>query len=163
MNVREYIKSASFKGIVVGICLAIILLIILQVGIAIGERRARFANHFGESFERNFRSPQDGGFMHRKLPGGSDMPGGHGAVGKIVSVALPQIIVAGPDNLEKTVIVSSSTEIREFRNTVQSNELKVGDFIVALGVPNDKGEVEAKLIRLLPPPPDMELKSKSSR
>lgn len=163
MNIKEYIKSSSFKGILIGICVAIIALIILQAGITIGERRAKFAGRFGDSFERNFRNPREGGFMRGTMPGGSDMPGGHGAVGQIVSIALPQIVVAGPDNLEKTVKISDSTEIREFRNTVQADKLKVGDFIVVLGIPNTTGEVDAKLVRLLPPPPNIKSNNKHVR
>lgn len=163
MNIQEYIKSSSFKGILTGICIAIVALIIFQAGIAIGERKATFAGRFGDSFERNFRKPGDDGFMQRRLPGGSDMPGGHGAVGQIVSVALPQIVVSGPDNLEKTVLINDSTEIREFRDTVQADKLKVGDFIVVLGSPNDSGQVEAKLVRLMPPPPGAKPDSKPIR
>ncbi len=152
MNIQAYIKSASFKGILIGLCIAIAALIIFQAGITVGERRSTFARHFGDSFERNFRNPRDDGFARRKLPGGSDMPGGHGAVGEIVSIALPQIIVAGQDKFEKTVVVGGSTEIREFRDTLKADELKVGNFIIVLGSPNDNGEIEAKLIRLLPSP-----------
>ena len=57
-------------------------------------------------------------------------------------------------NLEKTVVVTELTEIREFRDTIQVSELTVGDFIVVLGTPNEEGQVEAKLIRTVPPPPD---------
>lgn len=155
MNIKEYIQSQSFKGILIGIFIAIIALVIFQSGVAVGERKASFAHRFGDNFERNFRDPQGGGFMPRGFPGGADMPGGHGAVGKIVSINLPLIVVAGPDNLEKTVVVGDATEIREFRDTIQASELTVGDFIIVLGTPNDQGQVDAKLIRLAPPPPDM--------
>ena len=153
MNIKEYIQSQSFKGVIIGLCIAIMVLIIFQAGIAVGERRSSFAHRFGDNFERNFKDPRGGGFMPRGFSGG-DMPGGHGAVGEIISVTLPNIIVSGPDNLEKTVVVNDSTEIREFRNTLKASDLKVGEFIVVLGSPNDSGQVEAKLIRLVPPPPD---------
>ena len=82
------------------------------------------------------------------------MPGGHGAAGKIVSIALPLIVVAGPDNLEKTLVIDEDTEIREFQNTITKDKLQVGDFIIVLGTPNEAGEIEAKLIRLAPVPQD---------
>jgi hypothetical protein len=91
--------------------------------------------------------------------GFANMPLGHGAVGKIVSISLPLVVVAGPDNLEKTVVITDGTEIREFRETVSSDQLQIGDFIIVLGSPNDEGQVEAKLIRLAPPPPDMPFNS----
>ena len=153
INIKEYIKSQSFKGTIVGILITIVILIIFQAGIAVGERRASFAQRFGDNFEKNFRDPRDGGFMQMGIPLGTDMPGGHGAVGEIVSVSLPFVVVAGPDNLEKTIVVTDTTEIREFRNTIEVSELMVGDFVIVLGTPNDEGQVEAKLIRLAPPPP----------
>lgn len=93
--------------------------------------------------------------MRRGMPGGANMPGGHGAVGEIVSISLPLVVVAGPDNLEKTVVVEENTEIREFRDNITADKLEVGDFIIVLGAPNNEGQVEAKLIRLAPPPPEM--------
>lgn len=155
MNIKEYIQSQSFKGILIGIFIAIIALVIFQSGVAIGERKASFAHRFGDNFERNFRDPRGGAFMQRGLPGGANMPGGHGAVGEIVSINLPLVVVAGPDNLEKTVVITDTTEIREFRDTLKSDQLSIGDFIIVLGTPNDQGQVDAKLIRLAPPPPDM--------
>jgi hypothetical protein len=154
MNIKDYIQSQSFKGVLVGIFIVIIALVIFQSGVAVGERKAVFAHRFGDNFERNFRNPQ-GEFMQLGMPGGMDMPGGHGAVGKIVSISLPLLVVAGPDNLEKTVVVGGDTEIREFRETITADKLEIGDFIIVLGVPNDEGQVDAKLIRLAPPPPDM--------
>ena len=154
MNIKEFIQSGVFKGILIGIFIAIIMFIIFQAGVVVGERKASFAHKFGENFERNFKNPRAIGFMQKGIPGDVDMPSPHGAVGEIVSIALPLIVVAGPDNLEKTVVVTELTEIREFRDTIQVSELTVGDFIVVLGTPNEEGQVEAKLIRTVPPPPD---------
>lgn len=154
MNIKDYIQSQSFKGVLIGILIAIIALVIFQSGVAVGVRKASFAHRFGDNFERNFRDPR-GEFMQRGLPGGMNTPGGHGAVGKIVSISLPLVVVAGPDNLEKTVVIGSDTEIREFRDSITIDKLEVGDFIIVLGAPNDEGQVDAKLIRLAPPPPDM--------
>lgn len=163
MNIKEYIQSQSFRGILIGIFIAIVAFIIFQSGVAVGERKASFAHRFGDNFERNFKDPRGGGFMQRGMPLGAEMPGGHGAVGKIVSINLPLIVVAGPDNLEKTVVVSDTTEIREFRDTLKSDQLSVGDFIIVLGTPNGEGQVDAKLIRLAPPPPDMRADNESTQ
>ena len=155
MNIKEYIKSQSFKGILIGIFIVITILVIFQAGVVVGGRKASFAHRFGDNFERNFRDPRGGGLMPKGMPLGTDTPGGHGAVGQIVSIALPHVVVAGPDNLEKTIIISTDTRIREFRSELTPNDLEVGDFIIVLGTPNDEGQVEAKLIRLAPPPPQL--------
>jgi len=48
------------------------------------------------------------------------LPGGHGAVGEIISINLPQIIINGPDNLEKIILISASTTIRQFQENIQA-------------------------------------------
>jgi hypothetical protein len=163
MNIKEYIQSKVFKGILTGIFIAIIALVIFQAGVAVGNRKASFAHRFGDNFERNFRDPRGGGFMKMGFPGGADKPSGHGAAGEIVSIALPLVVVAGPDNLEKVVVVTDTTQVRKFQENIEVNELAVGDFIVVLGTPNNEGQVDAKLIRLAPPPPDMRSKKESAQ
>jgi len=153
MNIKEYIKSESFRGILIGLVMAIVALVIFQAGIAIGERKASFAHRFGDNFERNFRDPRGGGFLNMRGGPGGDMPGGHGAVGEIVSIALPTVVVAGPDNLEKTVVIGKDTLIRQFQYEATETQLEEGDFIVVLGNPNEEGQIEARLIRVVPPPP----------
>jgi hypothetical protein len=43
--------------------------------------------------------------------------------------------------------------IERLRETVKISDLKVDDFVVVIGEPNDSGQIEAKFIRLLPPAP----------
>jgi hypothetical protein len=150
MKLEDIHQSKIVREIVIGIGVIILVLCILFVGINIGEHRARFAGQFGDNFERNFLGPRDG-MMGGGYFGGM-MPGGHGAIGEIISLNLPQLIVTGPDNLEKTVLISTSTIIRQFQTNIQSSELKVGDFVVVLGNPNENGQIEAKLIRVMPNP-----------
>ena len=57
-----------------------------------------------------------------------------------------------PENTEKVVRIESDTVIRKLRDTIQLSDLQVGDMIVAIGSPGDNGEIDAKLIRDLPPP-----------
>ncbi|HBD24437.1 MAG: hypothetical protein A2566_01440 [Candidatus Zambryskibacteria bacterium RIFOXYD1_FULL_40_13] len=154
MNIKNFIQSRVFRGILIGLAIAVAILVIFQAGVFIGYRKATFGHHFGDNFERNFKDPKGMSFGFRGGPAGMGMPGGHGAAGKIVSIALPLIVVAGPDNLEKTLVIDEDTEIREFQNTITKDKLQVGDFIIVLGTPNEAGEIEAKLIRLAPVPQD---------
>ena len=151
MSIKEFIQSPIFRGVIIGVVLAIVVLVIFQAGVIVGERRSDFAHRFGDSFEENFRGPE-GVMAFRGVPGHGPLPSAHGAVGKIISVALPNVLVAGPDNLEKTVVIRSETVIREFQTERLASDLNVGDHIVAFGEPNEEGQIEAKLVRLLPPP-----------
>ncbi|MFA6897827.1 MAG: hypothetical protein WC250_00240, partial [Candidatus Paceibacterota bacterium] len=98
---------------------------------------------FGERGGRSFGMPMmRGGFFEA-----------HGATGKIVSIKLPTLVVASPDSVEKVVLVGDNTEIRRFRDVIKAIDLKVDDVVVVVGSPNDSSQIEARLIRVLPPPP----------
>lgn len=146
MDLKNISESKKVRNIIITIGIIIVVLSILFVGMNIGEHRARFASEFGNNYERNFVGPINmmGGNFGRM------MPNGNGAVGKIVSLNLPQIVVSGPDNLEKTVIISASTTIREFQQNLKNTDLKVGDSVIVIGNPNTTGQIEAGLIRVMP-------------
>ena len=151
MNLKTLARSRSFQGVLIGILITVLALVIFQAGVAVGQHRAGFAGHLGDSYERNLVAPRVGGdlpFDRLKQP----PLGGHGAAGEVVSVSLPTFVVAGPDKVEKTVVVSDDTLYREYRDESRVDDLAVGSFVVVLGDPNDSGEIEAKLIRFLPPP-----------
>lgn len=136
-----------------GIAMSVVALIIFQAGQATGFRKAKFAGNFGNNFERNFMGPERG--MMDKIESksfGRIMLGGHGAVGEITSLSLPQIVVLGPDNIEKIVVLSSTTQIHEFSEVKEPSDLKIGVSVVILGSPNESGQIEAKLIRIMPTP-----------
>ncbi len=152
MNIKNFIQSQSFRGILIGLAIAIVALIIFQTGVSVGYRKATFGHRLGDNFERNFKDPRGVNFGFPGGPNAMNMPSSYGAVGEIVSIALPLIVVAGPDNLEKTLIINEDTEIREFRDTITKDKLEVGNFVIVLGTPNDSGQIEAKLIRLAPAP-----------
>jgi hypothetical protein len=150
MDSKNIHESKTVRTVVITISIVIIMLILLFVGMNIGTHRARFAGQFGQNYERNFMGPRGGmmgGFFDNER-----LPGGHGVIGEILSINLPQIIITGPDNLEKTVLVSTSTVIRQFQTNITSSELKIGDFVVIIGNPNNNGQVEARLVRVMPSP-----------
>lgn len=138
-------RSRTTIAILAAVALA---LLIFQAGVMAGYHKARFGMGYGDSFHREFIDP------HRSDMGkgffGEGIPGGHGAVGEIISINLPQFVVAGSDNLEKTIRIASTTHIREFQNELPASGLMVGSTVVVLGVPNTNGQIDAKLVRVLP-------------
>lgn len=151
MDLKNIHQSKTIRGILIGLAVAVILLIVFQAGQAIGYRKARFAGNFGNNFERNFLGSRSGGI---KMNFNGGIPGGHGAAGEIISIDLPQIIISGPDKLEKTILIGTSTLIRRFQGDIKVSDLQQGEFVVVLGNPNDAGQIEAKLIRIMPAPLD---------
>jgi hypothetical protein len=87
------------------------------------------------------------GNMHNRfdLP-----PGGHGAVGKVLSVSLPNFVVIGNDNLEKVITVTNETLVRKFREEATTADITVGMSVAVLGDPNESGVIQAKFIRVMP-------------
>lgn len=158
MDLKNIHESKVMRGVLAGIGVSIIALLIFQAGQVTGYRKARFVGNFGNNFEKNFIDPR-GGKMKAMLEGGG--PSGHGAVGEIMAVNLPRLVVVGSDNIEKTVVLSTSTRVHQFREEVGEDQLKIGSFVVVLGSPNNEGQIEAKLIRLLPAPNDEFMRRRS--
>ncbi len=147
MELKDLHQSKTFRGILIGICTVIIALVIFQMGIFVGERKAAFSYRFNDNYHRNFTGPRRGFGMNLM---GDDLPNEHGADGRIVRVSLPTFVVADTDSVEKVVVIDKDTIIRRFQNTVTGSDIKVGDNTVVIGIPNDTGQIVAKLIRLLP-------------
>lgn len=130
----------------------VLLLIVFQAGVHVGYHKAAFSYSFGDNYYRNFGERHDG-----RGPFGMEkerFSEAHGALGKIISITASTLIVEDKDNIEKIIIVNDDTTIKRFRDNATIGDLKVSDFIVVIGSPNDQSQIEAKLIRILPPPPD---------
>lgn len=151
-NIKKIKENVEKFGIVKLIIILIVIITIFQAGIFVGYHKARFYNSIGGNYYKPLHDKRGGNNMMQNF----DLPGGHGAVGKIVSINLPNIVVASPDNIEKTINISNETIIRQSRNTIELKDLKIGEYVVVLGDFSnpDDGIINAKLIRLIPPPPD---------
>lgn len=108
----------------------IIAFALFQTGVFVGMHQARFMNRFGDNYMKN-------------------IPGGHGAIGKVISVASSTLVVSDA-NIEKIVTITSETKIARHRNTATTSDIKVGDSIVVIGEPDETGKVNARFIRLMP-------------
>lgn len=153
-NIKNLHKNKPVRVILATLLFVIIILTAFQAGMFVGYQKASFSNGLGKKYYKQaFEGDKRGGpfdFL------GQDLPGGSGATGKIIRIDLPSnsILVATPDNIEKTIRVNDETLIRKFRNKISIKDLNVGEQIIALGSPDYKGEIKAKLIRLVPPPPN---------
>jgi len=147
MDIKEIIKSKPY--IIAALTLAAIAIIVLifGAGMYIGFRKARFSYQWGENYHMNFGS-QRGGMMRDF--GGKDLIDSHGASGQIIKIDGSTVIVKGQDGIEKSVLVKDDTAIRRFREAIKLTDLKVNDYIVVIGSPNDSGQIEAKFLRIMP-------------
>ncbi len=140
----------DFKRIFFGIAGLIILLLVFGLGMAVGFKKANFSYQWGENYHRNFGGPRGGFFQDFA---GRDFVGSNGVFGQIIKIELPNLIVGGNNNTEKIIILKTDTVIRRLNETISPNDLKTDDYVTIIGSPNDAGQIEAKLIRIMPPPP----------
>ena len=157
-NIYEDIKSVlEGKGlfrILCGIGVVIIALLIFSAGTRVGFHKASFGRAWGENYNENFgMGRRNLGMMNFGNIGMMDyFPNAHGATGKIIKIELPNVIVQDRDNIEKVLLIDTDTKIQKGRDIILTTDLKIDDFIVVIGTPNEKGMIEAKLIRLIPSP-----------
>ncbi len=152
-HIKEVLKDSKIKKIIHILGYIIVALVIFQGGMFVGFNKAGFSYRTGEQYFRQMNGRPDDKFMGMNR---GDFENSHGATGKIISIKLPSVIISDKNGIEKTIIFSTSTtNIMKFKNSVKVDDLKVNDFITVIGNPNDKAEVEAKLIRIMPDPTNM--------
>ena len=150
-TIAEFFRSKLFAGIVLGVCTILIMLCIFEAGVMVGYHEASFSSRWGQNYERNF-----GGMG--MMPGLPDahLPNPDGTFGKIISVSTQAstttLVVNSAQNPEEKIIIGSDALVRDHQNTLSSAALSVGSYVVVLGAPNDQGEIEAKLVRVVPAP-----------
>ncbi|MDD5639232.1 MAG: hypothetical protein PHR47_00255 [Candidatus Pacebacteria bacterium] len=126
----------------------ILLLLAFGIGIIIGSKKADFSCNMDKNYGRNFGGPN--------IPGDLDGTFGnsHGIFGQIIKIEDDSIIIKDSNSTEKVISVKEDVPVKKFRDTIKLSDLKIDDRIVIIGSPNDNGEIEAKLIRFMPAPPN---------
>ena len=146
-EINDAIKASSVDiRTLVGI---LIVIIIFWAGIAVGYHKAQFSNNWHSHYAEQFTSKQS----PFSIPNDSDadnMPNPHGAFGQIISANLPLIIIKGPIEAEKTIVVTNTTVVRDVHDQVASTSLVAGQGVVVIGYPDEQGRVVASFIRILP-------------
>lgn len=149
-RLRRFIEAKPFETILVALFVLVILIAVFEAGVFFGMREARSSYRWGENYDRNFGGP-GGGFM----PSPGSLPNGHGAFGRIASTSLPTFIITDPVHPEEHITIGDDTVIRDGNTTVSSSALTVGTYVIIVGSPGEQGSIEAKLIRIMPAPPQM--------
>jgi hypothetical protein len=154
-HMKQALKESKIKKVICILGCILVALVIFQAGKFVGFEQAGFSFMTGEQYFRQMNGNPDNQFMGMNR---GDFENSHGSAGKIVSINLPAIIVSDKDAIEKTIIISTSTDIKQFKDSIKAEDLKINDFIIAIGNPNNNAEVEAKLIRVMPDPANMPLR-----
>ncbi|MFA6050041.1 MAG: hypothetical protein WC761_02485 [Candidatus Paceibacterota bacterium] len=149
MDLKDLHQSRTVRGILIGIIATLIVITIFQAGVFVGYRKAAFSFRMGDNYYKTFR-----GGEAMKVVGfdNGPIPGGHGAVGRIVRINLPELVIVSEGDIEKTVIIGSSTLIKRFDDNIPPQEIMTDDYAVILGSPDEEAKIIAKFVRLIPTP-----------
>ena len=150
MDINKILQSKKFKIVMSIIGSIIILLLVFSIGTIVGFKKANFSFRWAENYHRNFGGPRGGFFEDFS---GRDFIDANGTFGQIIKIDGSTLVIDGRDNTEKIVLIKDNTIINGFQNNLKLADLKVNDYIVVIGDPNNTGQIEAKLIRLMPAMP----------
>ncbi|HOX21678.1 MAG TPA: hypothetical protein PKZ02_01715 [Candidatus Paceibacterota bacterium] len=153
MDINKILQSKTFAGIIIAIIALAILLLGFKLGTVVGARKADFSCRWSDNYHQNFGGPQKG-FMQGL--GDRDFIEANGTFGQIIKIDGSTLVVKGRNDVEKIVLVSDTTVIKSFQDTIKTADLKVDSLVVIIGEPNAAGQIEAKLIRVMPPLPTQE-------
>lgn len=148
-QVKDFLKNTKTKKIIKILGFVVIALLIFQAGMFVGFKKASFSFKTGEQYFRQMSGKPNDRFMGINR---GDFGNSHGAIGKVVSIELPSIVISDKDGIEKTILISTSTSIKEAKNTIKDTDLQIDEFVTVIGDPNSNAEIEAKLIRIMPNP-----------
>lgn len=150
MNTDKIFQSKLFKGFLLGLLAFFLLGLVFKTGEMVGARKADFSYRWSDNYHKNFGGPKQGfmqGFRDR------DFIEANGVVGQIIKIASSTVAIKGRGDIEKIILINQDTVIKNLQETVFSESLKVDDMVVIIGEPNNQGQIEAKLIRVMPKPP----------
>jgi hypothetical protein len=142
---ETWIRGEQFRWVALIVIAVLALFMAFEAGSAFGFHRASYSYHLEENYGRTFGTTTDR-FMQ---PG---TPGGHGAVGKIISVTPTSITISATNGPEQDVSFDADTMIRTQSAAASSSALAPGDSVVIFGEPTDSGGIHARLIRIVPAP-----------
>jgi len=144
-KICKYLQSKKVKILIMVIVAFIALLLAFKAGEFVGFRKAGFSYQWGENYQRNFGGPR-GGMMNDFM--GRDFINAHGNAGSIMRIDGNVLLIKGQDNREQTIVVTAQTVINKQNTTLQISDLKIDDRITVIGMPNQQGQIEARLIRV---------------
>ncbi|MEI7709710.1 MAG: hypothetical protein WCI76_03270 [bacterium] len=158
VNIKKIFDSKTTIKILYALVGIVIAMLIFHAGVIVGFNKASYGHAWGQHYSENFGigNMRDNDTSAKNMMNEVGMmnlfPNAHGAIGKIIKIQLPNIIVEDDDNTERVVYVDTSTKIEKGRVAIATKDLNLADFVVVIGAPNEKGVIEAKLIRVIPAP-----------
>jgi len=140
-------KLHHFHKIIVALGILFVILVIFGAGVIVGYEKGEFS----ERWDKNYPEIMSGqrAPMYTNMIRDNSTPVAHGAFGQVIANNFPSIVLKGPQEIEKVVIISSTTIIRYMHQNASSSDIKEGVWVTALGIPDEKGQINASFIRIM--------------
>ncbi len=145
MTIQSLIQSEKFKWMALGIIFVIAMLVAYQLGVFVGASKARFSYQWADQYEKNFGGARGG--MMREF-GRTGFRNSHGTIGEIISIADSGLVIKDQEGEENFVTLDDDTLVKQARDTVSFETLKVGNMVAVIGSPRADGAIGAKIIRV---------------
>jgi len=146
MNFKEIFKLGHLNKLLIILAVIVVFVFVFSLGVFVGHEKGRFSRNWGENYYRNIMGPGGPGMMDFNRPDFN----ARGGLGQIIKIDGNSLIIRDLANMEKTILVTDKTVIIKNDQNIKITDLKVDDKIVGIGGPNDRGQIEPKLIRVLP-------------
>ncbi len=144
---KKFIASKKLRIAIYIFGSLFILLFTFQAGMFVGVKKASFYNRIGEKYFREVNGNTENLMSGTRR---DDFGNNYGAIGKVIQVNLPQIIVEDQGGIDKTITVSTSTSIRSGKKSLSPADVKVDNYVVIFGPNTDDSIINARLVRILP-------------
>lgn len=144
MSLKEIFKFSHLSKLLLLLSAVVILIFVFMAGVFVGHEKGRFSRAWGENYYRNIGGRR--GWFDFDRPGFN----AHGGLGQIIKIENSSLVIKDSGNVEKTILVTGQTAIIKNFQNIKLSDLKLDDRIIALGRPNDQGQIEARLIRVMP-------------
>ena len=140
---KDFFRSKKWTAVLAIIFILCLMLAIFEAGVAVGVRKASFADRMGGDYYKVFgQSGSPFGGVDQ-----DDFPASHGVVGTIIKIAPPYAFIQGPDNTERTVRLNASTTILKYRTAIGPNDLSDGESIIVIGSPStSSSDIDARFV-----------------
>lgn len=152
---KKNINHDFLKWIIAGLVAIVLLFLAFGFGVFVGEKKAKFSYRWAEQYHKLFAGPSAGFFGEwKKFPRGEFMSA-HGIFGEVIEKKEKEFVVKDRGDIEKVILIGEKTIIQKGREKLKKEDLKVGNFVVVIGSPNEEGKIEAKIIRIFNGEPPM--------
>ena len=150
-SLHSYFKNLKKPSLIVGLIatltVLIILIVVFNLGMYVGYKQAMFSDNWGRNYEHNFilpPVPTVANLMHH------DMRPGFGIFGQVLRENSDGLVIVGKDKIEQVVTIDDDVVIHSGDTLIKLTDIALNDKILVFGKPNDKGQIEAKFIRVFP-------------